>query len=498
MNIFEPLSSVIFKIGLSDPKPIRRRVNCFWSTRPVLCESDFQSALSERILNSRKVENALRSSKVSPHRIEFTCQSGADTFAMIESALGAAGGRMECVSTEKSVVYSRGDLKIQIIHDHSKKFIVEGESERTVANVAAAAMAKDLNSNFRSWSYSSEFAGPDFLGGGAKSLFDEFFGSHENDLFDRSVHGIDLFEIPRAHSTLGDSHVARGSAQTQLESLGVQVYFPLEGEDWSSLADYESEKSEIEESVLLGLEYPEIFANILKNTRANIPNSNRPRVVLFEGPPGTGKSSSARVIARKAKVPLIHIPLESIVSKWFGESEKNLGEIFKLAKKLANEGGFSSVLLFIDEIDSLVTSRDIGSSHEASKRILSVLLRQIEGMENDSTETTHTTLICATNRKQDLDAAFQNRIDTSIHFRLPDEETRVKILQMYAKHLSKSELEKIASITKNMSGRNLKDICQSAERYWAATLIRKGESSPLAPPVDAYIRAAEKKFQQDK
>lgn len=107
------------------------------------------------------------------------------------------------------------------------------------------------------------------------------------------------------------------------------------------------------------------------------------------------------------------MPLEAIMSKYYGESEKLLSEIFAAAKSMG------SVILFIDEIDSLATSREAGL-HEATRRILSTLLRKIDSFESDG----EVLVICATNRKKDLDPALVSRIDLTIRFDLPDDSTR--------------------------------------------------------------------------
>ena len=85
------------------------------------------------------------------------------------------------------------------------------------------------------------------------------------------------------------------------------------------LAGYESQKRDIEDTVLMALSHQEIYDKIAKGTRMYY-ESNRPKAVLFEGPPGTGKTSSAKIIASKIGVPLVYMPLESIMSKWYGES----------------------------------------------------------------------------------------------------------------------------------------------------------------------------------
>jgi SpoVK/Ycf46/Vps4 family AAA+-type ATPase len=102
------------------------------------------------------------------------------------------------------------------------------------------------------------------------------------------------------------------------------------------------------------------------------------------------------------------------MSKWYGEAETRMSLIFEAAQAMG------SCIIFIDEIDSLATSRESGL-HEATRRILSTLLRKIDGFESSSG---NVLLICATNRKKDLDPALVSRTDVSIRFELPDAATR--------------------------------------------------------------------------
>ena len=102
-------------------------------------------------------------------------------------------------------------------------------------------------------------------------------------------------------------------------------------------------KLEIEDTVVLALQNPELYERIAQKTRCRY-ESNRPRAVLFEGPPGTGKTLSARIIAQQAGIPMIHIPIESVVSKWYGDSEKKMSAIFDACERL------DGAIIFIDEV----------------------------------------------------------------------------------------------------------------------------------------------------
>ncbi|XP_057863248.2 uncharacterized protein LOC131071435 isoform X2 [Cryptomeria japonica] len=256
----------------------------------------------------------------------------------------------------------------------------------------------------------------------------------------------------REKQNSGPKFSSETKALEALEAMGVKIYglealngsFDKDIISWDNLAGYHEQKREIEDTVLLALQHPEIYDNIAKGTRCKY-ESNRPRAVLFEGPPGTGKTSCARVIASQAGVPLLYVPLEVVMSKYYGESERLLGSIFNLANELPN-----GAIIFLDEVDALAAARD-KEMHEATRRMLSILLRQIDGFEQEK----RVVVIAATNRRQDLDPALIS-----------------------------------------MSGRDLRDVCQQAERYWASKLIRGqiGEQSTDGlPPIQEYLVCAEKR-----
>jgi SpoVK/Ycf46/Vps4 family AAA+-type ATPase len=199
------------------------------------------------------------------------------------------------------------------------------------------------------------------------------------------------------------------------------------------------------------------------------------------------------VIASQASVPLIYIPLEAIVSKWYGETEKKLATILKLCESFpaaaaaaaAGGGGGGGCIVFIDELDALATTREGGSMHEATRRVLGVLLRHLDGFEGRK----GSLVVGATNRKQDLDPALRSRFSATIEFPLPDEHGRKRIIAKYAKHLRESEVDELATATDGMSGRDLRDVADIAERTWASKVIRGKEERGRLPPLSEYVDA---------
>jgi SpoVK/Ycf46/Vps4 family AAA+-type ATPase len=305
---------------------------------------------------------------------------------------------------------------------------------------------------------------------------------------------------PKSPTSVSSADKAIEAAMKKLRDMGCQVFLPhstatatdKEGEkkddklppkttvvNWGPLAGYNEQKRAIEDCLLLPLVRPEVYDTVARGTREKFA-PNRPRAVLFVGPPGTGKTSSARVIASQAAVPLIYIPLESLGSKWYGESEKKLAEALAAADSLP-EG----CIIFLDELDALATSRS-GDMHEATRRLLGVLLRHMDGFDTSK----RSVVVGATNRAQDLDNALLSRFSAVVEFGLPDEMCRRDILKTYAKNLKDAELMAVASATPGMAGRDLRDICEQAERKWAAKIIRGQAAEGSCPPVKEYLDAA--------
>jgi len=316
---------------------------------------------------------------------------------------------------------------------------------------------------------------------GYKQAFESIDSGVESPNWPSFSRGLGVHSIDGSIS--GDVGGKRGDKDpvAALEALGVRVY----GDDdeanqlnWNSLAGFEEVKSVIDDTIISPMKHPDTYDAVARKTRERY-ESNRPKAVLFEGPPGTGKTLCARIIADQCGTRLVHVPIESVVSKWYGESEKKLAQILEAADRL------DGTIIFVDEVDALATSRDNGGSgsmHEASRRMLSVLLQRLEGMEGRSPSL----LICATNRKHDLDAALLSRFDVSVPFPLPDANTRAAVFKCYARHLSRSDLELLAGEAVDFSCRDIKESCLDAERKWASRKVKGEITLSDSPDIGQY------------
>lgn len=173
--------------------------------------------------------------------------------------------------------------------------------------------------------------------------------------------------------------------------------------------------------------------------------------IIFSGPPGTGKTHLARIIAHESKATFFLVSGPSVVSKWLGDSEDTLRRIFEAAAKEER------AIIFFDEIDS-VAERRTGDSHEASKRLVAQLLTLMDGF--DEMKNSNVVVIAATNRIDDIEPALlrPGRFDWEIPFELPNTLDRLEILQVRAGQLKTNgslPVVEISEMTTGWSGARL-------------------------------------------
>ena len=215
-------------------------------------------------------------------------------------------------------------------------------------------------------------------------------------------------------------------------------------EDIGGLTD---EIKKVREMIELPLRHPEIFEKL---------GIEAPKGVLLYGPPGTGKTLLAKAVANESNAHFISISGPEIMSKFYGESEARLREIFKEAREK------SPSIIFIDEIDSIAPKREEVTG-EVERRVVSQMLSLMDGLEARG----KVIVIAATNRPNALDPALRRpgRFDREIEIRVPDKKGRKDILMIHTRNMPLSDdvnLEKIAAISHGYVGADLEYLCKEA------------------------------------
>jgi transitional endoplasmic reticulum ATPase len=184
---------------------------------------------------------------------------------------------------------------------------------------------------------------------------------------------------------------------------------------WDDVGGLDEVKKELQEAVEWPLKYPAIFERL---------KTKPPKGILLFGPPGTGKTLLAKAVANESECNFISIKGPELLSKWVGESEKGVRDIFRKARQA------SPAIIFFDEVDSLVPKRGmyVGSSH-VTESVVSQILTELDGLE----ELKDVTVIAATNRPDMIDEALlrPGRIERHIYVPPPDAEGRKKIFEVY-------------------------------------------------------------------
>ncbi|MEM2870392.1 MAG: CDC48 family AAA ATPase [Thermoplasmata archaeon] len=208
-----------------------------------------------------------------------------------------------------------------------------------------------------------------------------------------------------------------------------------------------NEMKKIREMIELPLRHPELFERL---------GVEAPKGVLLHGPPGTGKTLLAKAVAGETSANFITLSGPEIMSKYYGQSEENLREIFKQAQENAPS------IIFIDEIDSIAPKRDEVSG-EVERRVVAQLLALMDGLESRG----KVVVIGATNRPNALDPALRRpgRFDREIEIGIPDRNGRLEILQIHTRGMPLSkdvDLPRLADMTHGYAGADLAALCKEA------------------------------------
>ncbi|MGQ9565680.1 MAG: CDC48 family AAA ATPase [Candidatus Bathyarchaeales archaeon] len=228
-----------------------------------------------------------------------------------------------------------------------------------------------------------------------------------------------------------------------------EVYIEVPTIHWEDIGGLERVKQELREAVEWPLKNPEVFSRL---------GIRPPKGILLYGPPGCGKTLLARAVATESEANFITIKGPEVFSKWVGESEKAIREVFRKARMA------SPSVIFFDEFDSLVPRRGLGFSDSGvSERVISQLLTEMDGIMSLE----DVVVIAATNRPDIVDQAVlrPGRFDRLIYVPEPDEEARKQIFKIYTKSMPLAKdvkIEELARMTNNYSGADINGLCREA------------------------------------
>jgi len=248
---------------------------------------------------------------------------------------------------------------------------------------------------------------------------------------------------------------------------------------WSDVIGLEDAKRIIREAIVYPCLRPDLFP------------LGWPTGILLFGPPGCGKTLLVAAAANEVNATLYTLDAATVLSKWLGESEKNIATLFSKARNEASTG--NPVVIFIDEADSLTAQRYLEVGGEARAR--NQLLKEMDGLANKNKKE-YLYVIAATNKPWLLDEAFIRRFQKRIYVGPPDTETRLQILKHYTASLKLSEdvdLEALANMTANYSPADLYNICLDAHISTIREMFENRLEEPRKISMSDFITAIEKR-----
>jgi len=232
-----------------------------------------------------------------------------------------------------------------------------------------------------------------------------------------------------------------------------EVFIENPDVSWDEIGGLAEVKRELMEAVEWPMKYPGLYDKL---------GHKMPRGILLHGPSGTGKTLMAKAVATESEANFVSVRGPELLSKWVGESERGIREIFKRARQSA------PCVIFFDEIDSIAPVRGAGGETQVTERVVSQLLTELDGMEN-----MHGVIVlAATNRADMIDPALlrPGRFDKIISIPLPDKDGRKRVLEIHSKDIpladangpDKIDFEKLAELTDGLSSADVAAIANTA------------------------------------
>ena len=260
-----------------------------------------------------------------------------------------------------------------------------------------------------------------------------------------------------------------------------EVFVEIPDAKWSDIGGLEEVKSELQQAVEWPLKYADLFEKS---------GAKPPKGILLYGPPGTGKTMLAKALANESEANFISIKGPELLSKWVGESESGIREIFRKAKQSA------PTVVFFDEIDSVAPVRGTGySDSNVTERVVSQLLTELDGLE----ELQKVFVLAATNRPELVDPALlrPGRFDRILQVPVPDKKARLEILKLNTANNPLApdvDLARIAEKTEGYTGADLAGAASTAVMIALQEHVSKYKTVEEARKHSAEIKVTAKHF----
>jgi transitional endoplasmic reticulum ATPase len=240
-----------------------------------------------------------------------------------------------------------------------------------------------------------------------------------------------------------------------------EVFTEIPDVKWSDVGGLEEAKRVLREAIEWPLMYPELFEQA---------NTKPAKGILLTGLPGTGKTLLAKAVASESGVNFISVKGPALLSKWVGESERGIREVFRKAKQA------SPCIIFFDEIDAIAPVRGASADSHVTERVISQFLTELDGIE----ELKGVVVLAATNRPDIIDPALlrAGRFDLQLELPIPDEEMRLDIFKVHTRGKPLADdvdLDSLAKVTEGMVGSDIEAISRRASMVAIREFISQEE-----------------------